>query len=64
MKERALTPPQWMEIHRYWAKVEQIKAHLRTAEGCACGLALATDDYWAVHLADVLFPHRGAHDGQ
>ena len=58
---RALTPPEWMEVHRYWAKVDSIKAHVRVSGGCRCGIE-ADEQGWAEHLADQLFPHRGAHE--
>lgn len=61
---RALTPPQYIEIHRYWDKVEQILDHFRNADGCTCGEKYNHDAEWAQHLADVLFPHRGVHDGR
>lgn len=58
---RALTPPEWMEIHRYRSKVSTILDHVRVSTGCRCGVA-ADEKGWAQHLADQLFPHRGVGD--
>ena len=62
--QRSLTPPEWMEIHRYWDKVEQILDHMRGPGGCMCGAKITDDPDWAIHLAKVLFPHRGVREGQ
>lgn len=59
MTVRYLTPPQLMEINRYWDKVGQILDHVLTGKRCRCGSNFAHHQEYAEHLADVLFPHRG-----
>lgn len=59
---RSLTPPEWIEIHRYWDKVEHILDHLLESDGrCGCDARFEDTRDWAMHLADELFPHRGVH---
>ena len=58
----AYSPPQYQRHHQFHDLVEKIMNHQKGSGTCQCGKIVGTQQDWAEHLADVIYPNSGEYE--